>query len=58
MHSNPSDSPTMPRDPKLSERTLLKEADLQRCIDSLQLIVCDLLIENEKLRQHLVTDKF
>lgn len=57
MHSNPSDSPTVSRDPNLSEQTLLKEADLQRCIDSLQLIVCDLLIENEKLRQHLVTDK-
>jgi predicted nuclease of restriction endonuclease-like (RecB) superfamily len=38
--------------PKLTEQTLLKETDLQRCIESLQPIISDLLIENERLRQH------
>ena len=43
----------MPEDPSLSERTLLEETDLRRCIESLQWIICDLLSENEKLRQLL-----
>jgi hypothetical protein len=58
MHSNRSDSSTVPGDPKLAEQTLLKEADLRRCIESLQCVICDLLVENEKLRQHMVADKF
>ena len=35
----------------------LKESDLQRCVDSLQCIVCDLLIENERLRQKLAGEQ-
>ena len=53
MQSSRSDPSIMPGAPKLSEQALLKETDLQRCIESLQCIVCDLLIENEELRQHL-----
>jgi len=40
----------IPGDRKLTERILLKETDLRRCIESLQSIICDLLIENERLR--------
>jgi hypothetical protein len=58
MHSNRSGSSTVPGDPKLAARTLLTEADLQQRIESLQFIICDLLVQNEKLRQHLVADKF
>ena len=58
MRINRSDPSCVPRGPKLFEQALLKETDLQRCIESLQCIICDLLIENEKLRQHLVADKF
>jgi hypothetical protein len=58
MQSNRSDPSIVPGDPKLSEQVLLKETDLQRCIESLQCIICELLIENEKLRQWLVADKF
>jgi hypothetical protein len=58
MKSNPSDPSIVPGDPKLSEQAFLKETDLQRCIKSLQRIICDLLIENEKLRQHLDAGKF
>jgi hypothetical protein len=58
MQSNRSDPPIVPGDPKLSEQALLKETDLQRCIESLQRVICDLLIENEKLRQNLDADKF
>jgi hypothetical protein len=53
MHNNRSDPPAMPGNPNLSERTLLEEPDLRRCIESLQWIICDLLSENEKLRQLL-----
>jgi hypothetical protein len=53
MHNNRSDPSAMPGNPNLSERTLLEETDLQRCIESLQWIICDLLSENEKLRQLL-----
>jgi hypothetical protein len=53
MQNNRSDPPAMPEDPKLSEGTLLEEPDLRRCIESLQWIICDLLSENEKLRQLL-----
>ena len=53
MQNNRSDPPAMPGDPNLSERTLLEEPDLRRCIESLQWIICDLLSENEKLRQLL-----
>ena len=53
MHNNRSDPPAMPENPNLSERTLLEEPDLRRCIESLQWIICDLLSENEKLRQLL-----
>lgn len=58
MQSNPSDPCAAPRDPKLSEQALVTETDLQRCIQSLQYIVCDLLIENEKLRRCVATAKF
>jgi hypothetical protein len=53
MQSNRSDPAAMPGDPNLSEQTLLEEPDLRRCIESLQWIICDLLSENEKLRQLL-----
>ena len=53
MHNHRSDPPAMPGNPNLSERTLLEEPDLRRCIESLQWIICDLLSENEKLRQLL-----
>jgi hypothetical protein len=53
MHNNRSDPAAMPGNPNLSERTLLEEPDLRRCIESLQWIICDLLSENEKLRQLL-----
>jgi hypothetical protein len=52
MQNNRSDPSAVPGDLKPTDRTLLKETDLQRCIESLQRIICDLLIENEKLRQH------
>jgi hypothetical protein len=51
MQNNRSDPPALPGDPRLTEQALLKETDLQRCIEALQCIICDLLIENEKLRQ-------
>lgn len=54
MQCNRSDPSIVPGDPKLSEQALLKETDLQRCIESLQCAICDLLIENEKLRQCLM----
>jgi hypothetical protein len=53
MQNNWSDPSAAPGDPNLSERTLLEEPDLQRCIESLKWIICDLLSENEKLRQLL-----
>jgi hypothetical protein len=53
MQNSRSDSSAMREDPSLSERTLLEETDLRRCIESLQWIICDLLSENEKLRQLL-----
>jgi hypothetical protein len=53
MQNNRSDPSAMPGNPNLSERTLLEEPDLRRCIESLQWIICDLLSENEKLRQLL-----
>jgi hypothetical protein len=49
--SNPS---AVPEGSKLSEQALLKEADLQGSVEFLQSLICDLLIENEKLRQLLV----
>jgi hypothetical protein len=57
MQNNRSDPSAVPENPKLSEQALLKEIDLQRCIQSLQRIVCDLLIENERLRQYLVAEQ-
>jgi hypothetical protein len=53
MQNNRSDPSAVPGDPKLTEQTLLKETDLQRRIESLQCIICDLLIENEDLRLRL-----
>jgi hypothetical protein len=53
MQSNRSDPSTVSGDHKLTEQALLKESDLQQCIGRLQHIICDLLIENEKLRQRL-----
>ncbi len=40
-----------------SEQALRKEADLTRCVESLQRIICDLLIENEKLRQEVAAEQ-
>jgi hypothetical protein len=57
MQNNRSGPPTVPGDPKLSKQALLKETDLQRCIESLQCIICDLLIENERLRQYLAAEQ-
>jgi hypothetical protein len=53
MQNNRSDLSAVPEDHKLTDQTLLKETDLQRCIECLQHVVCDLLIVNEKLRQRL-----
>jgi len=55
MQDNRSDPSVAPEDRKLFDQVLLKETDLRRCIESLQWIICDLLIENEKLRQCLAT---
>jgi hypothetical protein len=52
MQNNRSDPSAVPGDPTLTDQTLLNETDLQRCIESLQSIICALLIENERLRQH------
>jgi hypothetical protein len=57
MQNNRSDPSAVPENPKLSEQALLKEIDLKRCIQSLQRIICDLLIENERLRQYLVAEQ-
>jgi hypothetical protein len=53
MQNNRRDPSAMPGNPNLSEQALLEEPDLRRCIESLQWIICDLLSENEKLRQLL-----
>ena len=53
MRNNRSDPSAAPGDATLSEHALLEEPDLRRCIESLQWIICDLLSENEKLRQLL-----
>jgi hypothetical protein len=57
MQSNRSDPSALPPDQKLSEQAILKQTDLQRCIDSLQGIICDLLIENERFRQCLAAEQ-
>jgi hypothetical protein len=57
MQNNRSDPSVVPGDPKLYKQALLKETDLQRCIESLQCIICDLLIENERLRQYLAVEQ-
>jgi hypothetical protein len=54
MQDNRPDPSALHRDSKLSEQALMKETDLQRCIESLQWMICNLLIENERLRQHMV----
>ena len=53
MQNNRSDSPAVPAGPNLSERAIVEQTDLRRCVESLQWIICDLLSENEKLRQLL-----
>lgn len=53
MQSNRSDPAAMTGDPNLSEQALMEETDLRRWVESLQWIICDLLSENEKLRQLL-----
>ena len=53
MQNNRSDSPAVPAGPNPSEWAHMEEIDLRRCIESLQWIICDLLSENEKLRQLL-----
>lgn len=50
MQNNRSTLSAASGDSKLAEQTLLTETDRQRCIESLQRIICDLLIENERLR--------
>ena len=57
MENNRSDPSAEPGGPNLSERALLEETDLRRWIESLQWIICDLLSENEKLRQLLVAEQ-
>jgi hypothetical protein len=57
MQNNRSDPSAVPEDPKLCEPSLLKATDLQRCIESLQCMICDLLIENERLRQHQAAEQ-
>jgi hypothetical protein len=57
MQNNRSDPSAVSRDPKLSDQARPKETDLQRCVESLQGIICDLLIENERLRQYLDTEQ-
>jgi hypothetical protein len=46
-----------PENPKRSEQAILKETDLRRSIESLQSIICGLLIENEKLRQCMAAEQ-
>src|ERR1700737_3587526 len=58
MQNNRSAPSAAPEAPKRSGQALLKETDLRRCIELLQFIICDLLIENERLQQYLVADKF
>jgi hypothetical protein len=53
MENSRSDSQAVPAGPNLSERAIVEETDLRRCIESLQWIICDLLSENEKLRRLL-----
>jgi hypothetical protein len=57
MQNNRSDPSAVPGNPKLTEQILLKETDLQRCIESRQFIICELLIENERLRQSLAAEQ-
>ncbi len=45
-----------PENPKRSDQAILKETDLRRSIESLQSIICGLLIENERLRQCLAAE--
>jgi hypothetical protein len=58
MQNNRSDPSAVPGDPNLSEPALLPETDLQRCVESLQWIICDLLSENEKLRRAVTGRKW
>jgi len=53
MQNNRSDSRAVPAGPNLSKRAIVEQTDLRRCVESLQWIICDLLSENEKLRQLL-----
>jgi hypothetical protein len=57
MQNNRSDPSAVPGASTLTEQTVLKEADLQRRIESLQCIICDLLVENERLRQYLAAEQ-
>ena len=50
MQNNRSTLSAASGDSKPAEQTLLTETDRQRRIESLQRIICDLLIENERLR--------
>ena len=53
MLRNRSDPSAVPGELSQAEQALLKEIDLQQYNESLQCIICQLLIENEKLRQRL-----
>jgi hypothetical protein len=57
MQNNRSDPSAVSGVPTLTEPTVLKEADLQRRIESLQSIICDLLAENERLREYLAAEQ-
>jgi hypothetical protein len=57
MQNNRSDPSAVSGDPKLSDQALPKETDLHRCIESLQCIICDLLIENERMRRYLAAEQ-
>jgi len=53
MQNPRSASSAPPGDLELPEQALIKETDLQQCIESFQTIIRDLLIENESLRKSL-----
>jgi hypothetical protein len=57
MQNDRSDPSAVAREPNLSDQALPKETDLRRRIQSLQCIICDLLVENERLRQYLAAEQ-
>jgi hypothetical protein len=57
MQNNRSDPSAVRGDPNLSKQALREEADLRRCVESLQCTICELIIENERLRQCLAAEQ-